>query len=181
MLVYVQWAKAHPTDYDVYEIASMRDVRRLPRKGIPSGGETLDDNAGWLSDVVVQGVSFEGWDHASADFPAPGVLRVIVWNDDPVDYPDGPWAQVWDFHDPVPDARHGVNTLQYLTVYTDVPALIAFWTGQSTTGGPVVVLPWADFPQPAANVTLHGIWVDDALYQQHLAVRTRHGWREWIK
>lgn len=182
MLVYIQWAKSSPEDYKAYDVGSMQDIRRLPRKGIPSGGSQVDNTEGWVADIVIQGVSFAGFDHISAAFPAAGVLRVFGWNDDPEDWPEGPFAQVWDFHAPAPDSRYGgeVNTKQYLTVYTDVPELVAFWTGQSTTGGPVTVLPWAQFPQPNANVTLHGIWVETTLYEQHKAARTLHGWREWI-
>jgi hypothetical protein len=182
LLVYIQWAKSQPEDYDAYEISSMQDVRRLPRKGIPSSGSNLDNNDGWVADLVVQGVSFAGYDHLSAAFPAAGVLRVFAWNDDPVDYPEGPSAYVWDFHPPTADPRYGgqTNTRQFLTVYTNVTSEIAAWTGQSTTGGAVTILPYASFPTPAANASLHGIWVEDTLYAQHKALRTLHGWREWI-
>lgn len=182
MLVYIQWAKSSPEDYKAYEIASMQDVRRLPRKGIPSSGSTLDDTEGWVADAVVQGVSFAGFDHISAAFPGGGALAVIVWNDDPEDYPEGPSGYVWTFYPPAPDPRYGgeVNTVQTLTVYTDVLEQIAFWTGQTTTGGPVTVLPWASFPTPASNAALHGIWVEDALYELHRSLRTPHGWQEWV-
>lgn len=183
MLVYVQWAKANPGDYEAYDLARIAQVRSLPKKPEPIASSQLDNLAGWLADVVVQGVSFAGWDHLSAAFPGGGVLRVLAWNDDPADYPNGPWGQVWDFADPAPDPRFGgqVNTRQSLTVYSDDPAIVAFWTGQTTSSGPVVVRPWAEFPTPAANVTLHGVWQTDESWELHRAVRTTHGWREWVR
>lgn len=183
MLVYVQWAKATPGDYEAYDLSRIAQVRNLPKKPEPVATAILDNVAGWLADVVVQGISFAGFDHLSAAFPATGVLRVLAWNDDPVDYPEGPWAMVWDFHDPAPDPRYGgqVNTRQFLTVYTDRADLAAHWAAQTTSGGPVTVLPWAQFPTPAANVTLHGVWVEPTLYEQHRAARTLHGWQEWVK
>lgn len=183
MLVYVQWAKADPGDYEAFDLTRIQQVRNLPKKPPSATVPQLDNVAGWIADVVVQGVSFAGWDHLSAAFPGGTSLQVIAWNDDPVDYPDGPWGQVWTFHDPAPDPRYGgqVNTRQELTVYTDVPAQVAYWTGQTTSMGPVVVRPWAEFPTPQANLTLHGVWIDDALYELHRQRRTLHGWREWVR
>lgn len=182
MKVYIQWAMSSPEDYVAYELDRIQNVRGLPKKALPIGGEVLDNLPGWLADMVVQGVSFAGWDHVSVAFPGGGALSVIGWNDDPVDFPEGPYAHVWTFYSPAPDPRYGnaINTRQSLTVYTDVPEQVAHWTGQATTMGPVTIRPWSDFSVPASNVTLHGIWQADTSYEAHRAVRTAHGWREWV-
>lgn len=176
----MQWATSSPGDYEAFDLTRIAQVRSLPKKPEPIATSQLDAAAGWIADVVVQGVSFSGWDHLSAAFPGGSALQVVAWNDDPVDYPDGPYGHVWTFHDPAPDPRYGeVNTRQLLTVYADVPFQVAFWTGQRTSSGPVLVRPWSEFPMPAANVTLHGIWQSDDSWAAHVAVRTPHGWREW--
>lgn len=182
MLVYIQWAKADPGDYVSFDLTRIQQVRGLPRKGVPSAASVIDNSDGWLADVLVQGVSFATWDHLSCAFPADGSFEVIAWNDDPEDYPDGPEGHVWRFFNPAPDPRYGgaVNTRQLLTVYTSVPALVAHWTGKATSGGPVTIRPWSEFPTPPSNVTFHGIWQPDSLYALHQQRRTLHGWREWV-
>lgn len=182
MRIYIQWATSEPGDYEPYVLSRVRHARAIPRRSAPLGGETLDTAPGWIADVVVQGVSFAGNDHVAFAFPNSRDLAVITWNDDPEDYPEGPVGQVWTFHDPAPDSRYGgrVNTRQALAVYTDDPALVAFWTGQTTSLGPVVVRTWAEFPTPDAADTLHGIWQTDDLYARHRERRTLHGWQEWV-
>ncbi len=181
MRVYIQWAKADPGDYVSLDLTRIQQVRSLPKKPVPTGQPTLDNNEGWLADVLVQGVSFSGVDHLSCAFPSDGSFEVMAWNDDPEDYPDGPEGYVWRFFNPTLDPRYGeVNTRQLLTVYTSVPALIANWTGQSTSGGPVTVRPWSEFVIPPSNVTFHGVWQTDPLFELHRQRRTPHSWREWI-
>ena len=42
------------------------------------------------------------------------------------------------------------------------------------------VLPYADFVPPAANATIHGVWLTDQQWSAHEAKRSAHGWREWV-
>jgi hypothetical protein len=176
----VQWTTDPPTDWVEYDITSLQDFKDMPKKPVPVGGEIIDALPGWVMAVDVQGLTLTGWDHYTADIVGDG-LAVIVWNDD-VAAPEfqGFIAKVWTFlipkHDPIVNL---LNTDQRLDVYTDTNP--GRWDGQTTTAGPVVVHPWADFtiPKPA-NRILHGINVEDALFDAHKAVRTVHGWEEWV-
>lgn len=183
MRTYIQWATAVPRDFQPLDATTPSHVRSLPRKPVPTRTSRLTGSSGWLADLIVQGVSFAGWDHVAILPESESVLRIAAWNDDPEDYPDGPDGHVWTFLDPAPDPRYGgqVNTRQLLTVYSDVPAQVEFWTGQATSGGPVEVRPWADFPMPDADVTFHGIWQTDEKFAAHRLVQTPHGWREWVR
>lgn len=179
MLVLVQWTLANPSDWEQLQVTRDADWRRQPSKPEPSGGEVIDDAPGWVYALNVQGIEFHGYDHYSVSANGAG-LDVTVWNDDPVDYPVGSrWASRWTLLVPTLDGRYGqINTRQTLTVYDERSP--SPWLGQTTSGGPVTVLPWSDFAAPAANMSRHGIWVDETLRAAHEAVRTRHGWREWI-
>ena len=182
MLVYIQWTTDPVADWVGYDITSVQDLKNLPSKPIPVGGEVIDATPGWVMAICVQGLTLSGWDHYTGDITGDG-LAVIVWNDDTAD-PEfaGFIAKVWTFlvpkHDPLVNL---VNADQRLDVYTDTDP--GRWDGQTTPGaggGPVLVHPWADFtiPRPA-NRNLHGINVEDALFDAHKAGRTRHGWEEW--
>lgn len=181
MKLLLQWTLADPTDWIEFDFTQLQQLRQLPKKALPDGTDLIDNNPGWVYAFNLQGIVFSGFDHYSARPLPPQGVEVICWNDDPEDYPDGPWAQVWQLRPLRSDPRYGgqTNTDQSLTVYTDDPAIVAFWTGQTTSGGPVTVLPWSEFVQPANNLTLHGVWVTDELAETHRARRSAHGWREW--
>lgn len=187
MRVLVQWTKANPEDWVELDIRDTPQLRRawerLSSKPEPQGGEAIDNNPGWIFDINVQGVLFAGHDHYSVGLitsPEFGI-RVTVWNDDPEDYPPGErYAQVFEFFEPAPDPRYGgqVNTRQRLTVYDErIPSP---WEGTKTSMGPVTVRPWSEFVPPSNALTRHGIWVDDSLLDQHKAVRSSRGWRDWV-
>lgn len=184
MRVLLQWTKASPTDWETLDLTEIRQWRQLPKKNEPVGGETIDNSPGWLYDANIQGVLIGGADHYSARLvPSVGVM-LIRWNDDPEDWPVGTRnAQEWTFAKPAPDQRHGgaMNTVQYLTCYNEDPALQAHWAQQSTSGGPVTSLPWSSFVPPAANLTIHGIWVPDTLSDLHRNTQSVRGWKEWIE
>lgn len=186
MRVYVQWTNANPGDWFSVDITKMSDLRNWPRKAEPQGGETIDDTPGWVHTIMVQGVSIQSFDHYSVSFPTPadGSLSILAWNDDPVDWPAGPWGIIWTFHPPQSDPAVGgrMNTLQYLDVYGTTP----FYPDNGsiiTTGGPATFHDWVDFPEPSAAYVLHGIWTEDALNEAHLAMQQQHphGWREWVE
>ena len=182
MKVYVQWSLADPQDWQLVDVSTAAKWRNLAKKAEPVGGETIDNTAGWVYAVNVQGVLFYGHDHYSATIVA-GALQVTSWVDDPVVYPDPEdwYAHVWTFRDPASDARYGgqVNTRQTLIIYGGANAR-AKWEGKATSGGPVIVLPFGSFAKPAANMTRHGIWLPDALSTAHWQRQTRHGWDEWV-
>ena len=178
MRVLIQWTRANPTDWEVLEMTSNTQWRGLPKKAEPVGGEVIDDTPGWVYALNVQGVEFSGYDHYSVAMNGAG-LDVTIWNDDPADHPGEFRAMRWTMLLPTLDGRYGqINTRQTLTVYDErTPSP---WVGVETSGGPVTVLPWTDFGPPQANLTRHGIWVDEALRVAHEAVRTKRGWREWV-
>lgn len=180
MKVYVQWSLADPQDWQLLDMATIQAWRNLPKKPVPVGGEVIDNTPGWPYAVNVQGVLLYGWDHWAAAI-VNKQLVVTVWRDDPDDLPPEEFvAQVWTFGNLRPDPRYGdeLNTDQLLTVYAGAN-VAPRWEGKSTTGGPVTVLPWADFVPPTEQNTRHGIWLPDALDQAHHARESIHGWQEW--
>lgn len=187
MLVYIQWTRQNPQGWEPYDIQKSVDIRQLPSKDEPVGGETIDDEPGWIHGIMIQGVSLVGFDHyhprINPDNPL--LVDLVAWNDDPTDFPPGMrWAVVWSFANPRTDPRPGMglNTEQYLKVY-DEQGRTAGWYGNNTTGGPVEYLPWTDFVVPStSNLNRHGIWVDDTLHQAHLSAQnaSEHDWREWV-
>ena len=179
MKLLIQWTTDVPTDWTEYDITSVQDIRSLPSKPEPTGGEIIDGTPGWVFALNVQGVTFTGFDHFSGDITGDG-LAIIAWSDDAADVNfQGYLAHVWTFllpkHDPFINA---VNTDQRLDIYTDTnPERFA---NQSTSAGPVIVHPWADFTVPKpANLVRHGINVEDSLADAHEAARTARGWEEW--
>ena len=179
MKLLIQWTTDPPTDWVEHEITKAVDLRKLPDKGVPTGGEIIDSAPGWVAAVNLQGVIFDGWDHYHGDLVGTG-LQVTVWNDDAADPSFTVYmAQQWTFlipkHDPI---IVGPNTDQLLTVYDDrTPSP---YEGQTTSGGPVTVLPWSSFTPPDDAFVRHGINVEDAYWDQIRAARTTHGWREWV-
>ena len=176
----VQWTTDPVADWVEYDITSVQDVKNLPSKPVPVGGEVIDSTPGWVYKLNVQGVTFGGFDHYTGDIVGDG-LAIIVWNDDTaVPFFSGFLAKVWTFllpkHDPLINAT---NTDQRLDVYTDTAP--ERFIGQTTSSGPVLVHPWADFviPKPANRIR-HGINVEDALSDEHNAARSARGWEEWI-
>lgn len=173
MKVYLQWTKAHPTDWVEFDVQDTPQLRRawerLASKPQPVGGETIDDTDGWVFDVNIQGITFGGADHYAVELlttPEFG-LRVTTWVDDPDDgYPLR--ALVWTLLEPAPDPALGgiINTRQSRVVYAENPQ-----PGE---------LPYSEFVPPDAALVRHGIWVTDELVEQHVVARRRHGWREWI-
>ena len=173
MRVYIQWAKVTPQDWLPYEISQSAHVMALARRGVPTGGEQLDDREGWLCGLNCQGIDFSGYDHLAIEVVEDG-LRITGWQDDTEDFGDTRWATEWTLRSCKPDPRIGgrVNTDQSRRVFA-TPDAAEWFPG-------VPVLPWEQFVPPPANLTFHGIWLPDALYQAHQAARSLHGWREWV-
>lgn len=107
--VRVQWALdaldgSVDLDWRSYVIDGVRDVRGLPRKGEPTGNDILTLEEGWIAAVEIQGNVEQGWDHMGWDFDS-GTLIWGCWNDDPDDWPDGPWGVVRRIRPVVIDTR----------------------------------------------------------------------------
>ena len=117
MKVLVSWAQRDPGDW--LEVDA-RQFRTLPNQGVPElGARGNADNApGYLSNLMVQGVMFNGLDHVAVapylDTGEDGV-RVWAWNDDPDDYPVGQRvARVHTFLPLAPDPTFGSGNRERL-------------------------------------------------------------------
>jgi hypothetical protein len=183
----VQWSEKSPKDWMWLDITSSgagsRRWRNLPKRPVPTGGEVLD-GPGWIFDLVVQGVHFAGHDHYAVE-PTPQGVKVTVWTDDLEDVETNyAWGQVWTFLPPAPDGRFAgrVNTVQYRTVFSEDLVDIRRFVpeGLTTSGGPVELLPWSEFPVPPDVIVRHGIWLDDELFKAHAAARRPVDWKEWV-
>lgn len=175
MKVLIQWATSVPTDWVEYDIQSVGDARRLPRKPPPTGGESLDNKQGWIAGINIQGIVFTGDDHIGFEV-VNGALIVTCWNDDPDDFPVGTrWGKKWTLGIPKADPKlsGAVNTVQSVQFYGEpnsVPVQMNY----------PAVLPYSELTFPPANQTLHGVWLDDAQWAAHISKQSAHGWREWI-
>lgn len=172
MRIYLQWAKADPEDWFAVDVSRIAQVRNLPRKGVPTATSVLDNTAGWLCGLNCQGIDFSGWDHTAIEVVGEG-LRITGWQDDSDDWPVGTRHAVeWTLMPPAPDPAIGgrLNTVQSRRV----------WAEQDVAHYFPSVLPWPEFVPPASNLTVHGIWLTDQKFAEHVQLRTEHGWREWL-
>lgn len=189
MNVYLCWAMAHPVGYVPLDVTGSQDIRSLPNGDVPTApfdpSAPDADTPKWLVGINIQGVDIIGFDHIGPSIGADGRILVHAWNDDPMDWPN-PWGVTWSFANPRIDPRVGnrMNTEQYLTCYESIPGQAGYTAADSTSGGPVTILPWSSFVPPGpANLVRHGIWVNDPLlWELHLVrmIQTRPGWREYI-
>jgi hypothetical protein len=174
MKVLIQWATATPTDWIQYDIQSVGDARRLPRKNVPTFNPVIDNTPGWIAAVNIQGVVFTGYDHIGFEM-LNGTLVVTCWNDDLEDFPVGTrWGQKWTLGIPAPDPKIGgaLNTVQTCTWYGEPNC-------QPVLLGVPNVHPYSELTFPPNNQTLHGVWVSDTLWAQHENIRSSHTWDEW--
>lgn len=172
MIIYLQWAMAVPQDWTAVDVTRNQQIRNAAKKALPTGGEVLDNNPGWLNSANCQGISFSGWDHTAIEVIGDG-LRITGWCDDPEDFPPGTkYAIRWDLMPPAPDPAIGgrMNTVQTRTVWAESNA------GMDHTNP----LPWSQFVLPPANQTFHGIWLTEEQFNEHMSIRSLHGWKEWV-
>lgn len=185
--IFVQWAKANPQDWVLSDTGGWKHLQSkaepvgdVSLEGIGVGDVLLNNAPGWVFAVNVQGVDFSGYDHYHV---AQSGVDVIVtgWHDDPILYPDGyKDANVWTFHKPIFDPKIGqTNTSQEATVYAQPNS--EWWSSPCAPQcGSITIKSWADFIAPTVDV-LHGIYLSDAKWDEHVAARTEHGWREWVQ
>lgn len=126
----------------------------------------------------IQGDIYEGPDHYAVREVGSSLVSVVVWHDDPDDWPPGTrWAKVVTYQplgeDPRPQFGGAVNVRRQMTIYADNAALF------QAAYPEVDVLPWANFDH-SRDKAMRGVWVPDAAHKAHQQVRSVRGWREWI-
>ncbi len=194
MIALVQWSLLTPADWVSIDLRSTGTAARawsnLATKPVPGDASAIDNVPGWVFSVNVHGVDLYGFDHVALEPMATNNIRAYCWTDDTAD-PSFTyrWGEVWEFRSGSVDRTLPVagGTIRHRgpdqrkTIYAeDVTDMARFAPGECG-GMAVQVLPWAQFPVPAASITRHGIWVkDSALWQRHFDVRRKPSWREWV-
>lgn len=186
----VLWSDAlrNPGDWHAVDA---RDFASLPNRGIPDLGARgdRDNEPGYVSEVMVQGLMFSGQDHVAV---APHVIgnddgvRVWCWNDDPFDVNQqgGRVAHIWTIMPLAPDPYLGmaINTRQSQVCYAEgdgYDRLLANHPG-------FTVRPWAEFESSILQtidpaITRHGIWVPDEHWERQVNARTPVGYHHWCE
>lgn len=199
MLVYIQWSRGVPQDWEPYEINSLTDWRKLPFKDEPGPGvegtkdvvipdygvqAVLDpdhpnaNDPGWVFDISIAGVTMGGVDHFWAGRDGPRIAFTRWADDDEWALAGDRYAQEWSIGLPVTDDELGIVQPDIqITVYAESADRRARWEGQWTgrppARYPINVLDWADFSEPGpANMRRHGIWLEDDLLAAHMDART---------
>jgi hypothetical protein len=161
-----------------------------PTQDSPSDWQQTDEalwaglNSFTCHAVCVQGVTFDGADHYSVEPVSPGVVRIIVWYDDPGDWPAGQrWAREWTFShlSADPDPRYGgaIRPQHQQVIYAEDgirPILKAAYGSDPT----IKFKPWAAFDPNRPN-PMHGAWVSDAQHADQQAAQSTQGWRTWTE
>lgn len=175
MKVLIQWSALNPTDWE--EIDSS-EWSLLPKGPIPGPIDIINSNEKkWIHGINVQGVVFSGHDHYAIEDIVDGV-KITVWDDDPVDWLNDYHAAEWTLLEPAFDVNVGqVNTRQSFVAYAED---LARRNAYAEIDICISSNNWNKFREPAAENVKHGIWVPDALNDQHLTVVNSRGWREWV-
>ena len=189
MKVLVQDARRNPRDWRQIEPL---EWGLLPKRPVPATGELGGQNNqdGWVSELNVQGVHFNGFDHYAVEAVFIGAeegVKVTAWNDDPDDWPVGErQARVWTFLPLAPDPTLGfaINTRQSQLVYAEGER---FTQLEANVPQNTSVRPWAEFVPPAESITRHGVWLTDEKFAEHRRVShsfqnndpAHWGWRHW--
>jgi hypothetical protein len=134
--------------------------------------------------LCVQGVVFDGADHYSVETVSPGVVRVVVWYDDPTDWPPGQrWARVWTFRHLAadPDPRYGGAVRpQHQQVLFAEDGMRPILEAAYGTNPTIQIRPWNAFNSRRSN-PMHGAWVTDEQHADQQAVQSVQGWRTWTE
>lgn len=177
----IQWTQDSPNDWDEIPFA---DWSKQPDGGVPVDAWTPSQAKKWPHAICMFGTVFRNYDHLAV-VPLSGngldtgpFVRIVGWNDDPDDFPIGHrYAFEMDFWHIQADPRlgNGLNTKAVSRVYVEPIAALRFQRPvQNRT-----VFPWTDFVPPPAELTRHGIWEPDTLYDDHNLARHNPSWREW--
>ena len=168
----------------------------LPKRPVPLPGELggQDNTPGWIANVMVQGLTANGYDHVAVEaLPADGV-RLSMWNDDPVDWPGQRVAHIWTILPLAPDPTFGSGDRERLLnsvrneqgisedrraevlAHLNDPANYPLNTRQSQViyADNVAryagqdVRPWSEFVPPPEAVTRHGVMLTNEKWAEHL-------------
>lgn len=181
MQIWVQWARRNPSDYQPIgsEGWAGTAVKPDPSRGTAYSLNELNQQPGWIAELNVQGITFSS-DHVHVADLTDGSLGIVVtaWNDTLPFSPVGQrFARVWTVLPLAPDQRIGgqINTRQSQVLFAEGQRYIDALANpvENTT-----VRPWAEFVVPPAAATRHGIWLTDAAWDAHVAVRSSKGWRD---
>lgn len=192
MRVGLQWSQATPGDWqwiDVNRGQGLRRWRDLPKRPVPQGDEAIDNQPGYLFDVVVQGWCLRGADHIALE---PGAGGVDVWRwfddleDDETDYRHGMVIRFRDgwvdrtltFEDGSTIRHQGPD--QSMTVYAEDVDAHRQWTPLECGGLPVELRPWSEWPAPPEAIVRHGVWLSTELLEKHVKAQRPVDWREWF-
>lgn len=191
MKVLVQWSYRNPQDWEEVEA---RDWASTPFRAQPSsngrhGGR--DNLPGWINDLNVQGVHFNGQDHIAVESIIIGNeegVRVTAWNDDPEDWPVGERsAHIWTFLPLAPDPNLGgaINTRQFQLIYAEGER---FEKLENNIPQNTSLRPWSEFVPPDNAIVRHGVWLEDDKWEDHRRAsnsfqnsRDEIGWRHWCE
>lgn len=211
MKVLIQWATSTVSDWVQYDITNMSQVRALPRKPVPSDSPVIDDDLGWIAAVNIQGVVLTGdhvgfgidgnghlvvgqWNDDAADWAAvpfgllytfgpltPDPALPLYSRPEPLAYLSQ-FPERVGYIDGVP---HLINTQQTVARYADTAVLQSLIAGGDSWAqvwlDDAARRPWSEWPNFTSNNQLHGVWLDQPLWDLHSSYRAAnpHGWREW--
>jgi hypothetical protein len=197
MRVYLQWTRAHPQGWEVFDMTRTNDWRSLPQRDEPGPGVTglmpyqhpefgevwtpdpthpTADDPGYIYDMSVAGIEMSGADHISVDRDG-ARIALTRWNDD-TEWLGDRYAQEFSFGMPVTDAERGVLQPDIsLTVWAESAErrarYMGRYTGRPPARYPVTVYGWDQWSAPGpANMVRHGIWLPDDLVAAHEAAKT---------
>lgn len=177
MKILIQWATSTGKDWTEYD---SREWNKLPTKPVPTGGEWIDNEPGWINQINVQGVVFSGNDHYAVERINNGGIRVTVWVDDEEDIASGAsidkMAEVWTFYPLRPDKKMGnaINTVQEKVWYGTKKVRDELWADIVD----VDIRPWEEFTTPDTKFVKHGIWLPDDVFAQHIEAASMVTWRD---
>ena len=190
MKVLFQWAQqdAQP----LIQIDAL-DWANIASRAEPALGQLGGTNnaVGWINDVIIQGVHFNGSDHVAIQpllvNGEIGIQATSIW-DDPIDYPPGERrARAFTFLPLAASPLLGgaINTRQTQIIYAEGARYNSLLLNPPTG---VLVLPWAGFVYPSNNITRHQVLLPDDLYAEHLLASrsfgsdpSTWGWRDWAE
>jgi len=185
MKILAQWAKRTPGDWEEIDSADWFAKAKKPLP--PSAGtripaSALDNAAGWINALNVQGVIYTGYDHyAVSDLPD-GAIKVTAWKDDPAYYTAADLFAIETIFRPLaPDPEMGdaINTNQSTVVYTGAKS--REWFDAVGPLNKTEIKDYADFVKPSAGKIRHGIYIEDAHFEAHRSSLSKKSWRDWGK
>ena len=190
MKLFYQWAQrdAQP----LIQIDAL-DWANIASRAEPAPGQLGGTNnaIGWINDVIIQGLHFNGSDHVAIRplvvGGEVGIQATNIW-DDSIDYPPGERrARICTFLPLAPDPLLGgaINTRIAQVVYAEGARYNRLLLNPPAG---VIVLPWAGFIYPSNNITRHQVLLSDERYAEHLVASRSFGndpltwgWRDWAE